>query len=179
MTMFLRRAGLRVLVQPAQVDHERLEPAVVLVFREPGLLVSQGRDGQLQLVASAASFRGDVSLAIAQHQVELVGADAVERGTVLGAPGGADAAEPFGRRPQPVTVIVQEGMLRGQLRARSIVLFHLAACRQECLQHRYLPVLVQVGAGVRDRLGHEAAEPGVVCLAAAPGRGDHDAIRAR
>ena len=74
----------------------------------------------------------------------------------------ADAAEPVGGRAQTVAVVVEQGMLRGQLRTGAVILVDPAAGGQKRLEQRDLAVLIEVGLGVGDRLGEILAEPGEV-----------------
>ena len=140
-------------IEPTQLDHQRFEPFVVLVLGELAFLIPQGGDGQFDCVAAMACLGGDRPLAIAGDQVELVGADAVGRGAVLGAAGGADAAEPVGRRAQPVAVVVEQRVLGGQLRAGAVILRDAAGSRSGRLPGARPGRPCRGRPGVGDRLG--------------------------
>ena len=79
--------------------------------------------------------------------------------------------------PKSIAVVVDQRMFGGQLRMSAIILIDPAAGREERLEERHLPVLVEVGSRVGDRVGEILAEPGEVLLVAALGRGDDDAVR--
>ena len=111
--------------------------------------VPQGGDGQLELVPLLADLGGDGALAVAGDQVELVGPEAVERGAVLGAAGGADAPEPVGGGPQVVAVVVEQGVLGGESGAGPVELVGPAAGGEEGFEERDLAVLVEVGGAGR------------------------------
>ena len=72
-----------VAIQTGQLDHHLLEPDVVFVFAELGLLIAQRGDGSLELVAPPAYLHRNSALAVARYQVPLVRPDAVERAKIV------------------------------------------------------------------------------------------------
>jgi hypothetical protein len=71
-------------------------------------------DGGFELVAALTHVRRQLGLFGAADQMQLIGAQPVQFGAILGRFDRADAAEPFGARSRPVAVVVDQRVFRRQ-----------------------------------------------------------------
>ena len=109
-------------VNLGQLPQHALQLPEVSLLRELGLAGANLGEPGLQRVAAGAGLGGEAALLGAGNQVELVGAQAVERGPVAGAARREDAAEPVGRRAEAVAVVIEQRMLGGEAAGRLVEL---------------------------------------------------------
>ena len=102
------------LVEAGESQEEGFELPVVFLLRNRRFRVAQTGDGLFQFVAPLAQSGGEKTLAGGAHKVDLVGAESIDGGAVFGLARGPQSAEPVGRCPAPVAVVVEQGVFGRQ-----------------------------------------------------------------
>ena len=150
------------LIKLCKLKQQRLKHAVVFIFRQRSLVVTQSGDLQFDTIPPSPQRRLHFLLGIAPYQVKLMRPQTIQRCTITGALDCADTPKPVGGRSQSVRIVIQQRMLGRQPSLRLVEVGHVSRGDQIGFQKGRLPILVQIRRRIANRFAHEAAKTGKV-----------------